>query len=137
MAELSTEPGWVVHKGSKRKISYGDIAKQAKLPDPLPEVKPEELKQPAQFRYLGKNIPRVDIPHKVNGTAKYGIDMQLPNMVYAAILRPPVQGEQAEQIDDGAAKGVKGIVKIVKLPMGVGVIGETVEGTKKAKARSR
>jgi isoquinoline 1-oxidoreductase beta subunit len=134
MAELSTEPGWVVHKGSKRKISYGDIAKHAKLPDPLPEVKPEDLKKPAQYRYLGKDVPRVDIPHKVNGTAKYGIDVQLPNMVYAAILRPPVQGEQADEIDDSAAKGVKGILQIVKLPMGVGIIGETVEGTKKAKA---
>jgi isoquinoline 1-oxidoreductase beta subunit len=134
MAELSTEPGWVVHKGSKRKISYGDIAKTAKLPDPMPEVKADQLKKPAQYRYLGKDIPRVDIPHKVDGTAKYGIDVQLPNMVYAAMLRPPVQGETAEQIDDSAAKRVKGVLQIVKLPMGVGIIGDTVEGTKKAKA---
>lgn len=133
-SELVTEPGWVVHKGSKRKLSYGDIAKHAKLPDPMPEVGKDDLKQAAQYRYLGKSQARVDVPLKVNGTAKYGIDTELPGMVYAAVLHPAVQGETPQQVDDAAAKAVKGIIDIVKLPHGVGVIGDTVEGTKKAKA---
>jgi isoquinoline 1-oxidoreductase subunit beta len=134
VGELTTEPSVVVHKASGRKISYGALAKKAKVPDPLPEVTTADLKPAAQFRYVGKDVPRYEVALKVNGTAQYGIDTQRPNMLYGAILRAPVQGESPEQIDDAAAKAVKGIVQIVKLPYGVGIIGDTVEGTKKAKA---
>ena len=133
-SELTTEPGFVVHAPSKRKLSYGQIAKHAKLPDPMPEAGKDDLKTPAQYRYLGKQVPRVDVPLKVNGAAKYGLDTQIPGMIYAAMLHPPVQGESPQQVDDAAARSVKGVIDIVKLPVGVGVVGDTVEATKKAKA---
>ena len=60
-------------------------------------------------------MPRVDAPSKVNGTAAYGIDVQLPDMLYAAVLYPPVQYQKPEQIDDTAAKAVKGVVNVVPL----------------------
>ena len=131
--ELSTENGTVIHKKSGKKISYGTLAKTAKVPSPLPEVKKEELKSPSSYRYIGKDIPRVDVPLKVNGSGKYGQDTQLPGMLYAAVLHPPVQGEKPEAVDDAAAKAVKGIKQIIPMPFGVAVIGDTVEGTKKAK----
>lgn len=132
--ELTTENGTVVHKKSGKKISYGALAKTAKVPDPMPEVKKEELKPASAYRYIGKDVPRVDVPSKVNGTGKYGQDTQLPGMLYAAVLHPPVQGEKPEQVDDAAARAVKGIKSIMPMPFGVAVIGDTVEGTKKAKA---
>jgi isoquinoline 1-oxidoreductase subunit beta len=131
--ELTTEPGMVVHAKSNRKISYGDIAKTATVPNPLPEVTKADLKPASQFRYIGRDTGRVDVPSKVNGTAQYGIDVQLPGMLYASVLFPQVQYEKAEQIDDAAAKAVKGVVKVVPLPSGVGVIAETVEAAMKAK----
>ena len=106
---------------------YGEIVKTAKVPNPLPAVTKADLKPNSQFRLIGKDIERVDGPSKVNGTAQYGIDVQLPGMLYASVLFPQVQYEKAEQIDDAAAKAVKGVVKIVPLPSGVGVIAETVE----------
>ena len=133
-AELTTERGMVVHKKSGKKLSYGALARKAKVPDPMPQATKADLKKPSEFRILGKNLARVDVPLKVNGSAKYGIDTELPNMLYAAVLRPPVQGEKPVSIDDSAAKAVKGIVKIVTIPTGVGIIGDTVWGTKKAKA---
>jgi isoquinoline 1-oxidoreductase subunit beta len=133
-SELTTEPGFVVHAPSKRKLSYGQIAKHAKLPDPMPEVGKNDLKTPTQYRYLGKQVPRVDVPLKVNGAARYGLDTQIPGMIYAAMLHPPVQGESPQQVDDAAARAVKGIIDIVKLPVGVGVVCETVEAANKAKA---
>jgi isoquinoline 1-oxidoreductase beta subunit len=133
VGELTTEPSMVVHAKSGRKISYGELAKTAKVPAQMAEVTPADYKPLAQCRYIGKDIPRVDVPSKVNGTAKYGIDTQLPNMLYGAVLRAPVQGEKPDRIDDAAAKAVKGVVQIVPLPYGVGVIGRTVESTKKAK----
>jgi isoquinoline 1-oxidoreductase subunit beta len=137
--ELTTEPGMVVHAKSNRKISYGDIAKTATVPNPVPEVTKADLKPASQFRLIGHDVGRVDVPLKVNGTAKYGIDTQLPGMLYASVLFPLVQYEKPEQIDDAAAKAVKGVVKIVPLQPGPGVIGgvgviaETPEAAMKAK----
>lgn len=76
--ELTTEPGMVVHAKSNRKISYGDIAKTATVPNPLPEVTKADLKPASQFRLIGKDTGRIDVPSKVNGTAQFGIDVQIP-----------------------------------------------------------
>jgi len=138
--ELTTEPGMVVHAKSKRKISYGDLAKTATVPNPLPEVTKADLKPNSQFRLIGKDTGRVDVPSKVNGTAQYGIDTELPDMLYASVLFPPVQYEGPDQIDDAAAKAVKGVVKIVPLQPGPGVIGgvgviaETIDASMRAKS---
>lgn len=133
VGELSTEPNVVVHSKSGRRMTYGEIAKVAKVPNPLPAVSKGDLKPNSQFRLIGKDTGRVDVPSKVNGTAQYGIDTQLPNMLYGAVLYPEVQHEKAVHIDDAAAKKVKGVVKIVPLPVGVGVLAETVEGAMRAK----
>lgn len=134
VAELTTSNGMVIHKKSGKKISYGALAKIAKVPNPMPEATKDDLKPAASYRYIGKDIPRVDVPSKVNGTGKYGQDTELPNMLYAAVLHPPVEGETPATVDDSAAKAVKGITAVTPMPFGVAVIGDTVEGTKKAKA---
>lgn len=132
--ELNTVPGMVVHKKSGRKVGYGDLAKRAKVPDALPAVSKADLKPLSQCRYIGKDLARVDVPAKVNGSAQYGIDTQLPNMLYASVLHAPVQGEKPEKVDDAAAKVVKGVVAVTSLPHGVAVIGNTLESTIKGKA---
>jgi isoquinoline 1-oxidoreductase subunit beta len=138
--ELTTEPGMVVHAKSGRKISYGDLAKNATVPNPLPEVTKADLKPNSQFRLIGKDTGRIDVPSKVNGTAQYGIDTELPDMLYASVLFPPVQYEGPGEIDDAAAKAVKGVVKIVPLQPGPGVIGgvgvvaETIDAAMRAKS---
>ena len=132
--ELTTEPGMVVHAKSNRKISYGDIAKTATVPNPLPEVTKADLKPASQFRLIGKDTGRLDVPSKVNGTAQYGIDTQLPACCTRRCCSRRYSTRSAEQIDDAAAKAVKGVVKIVTLPSGVGVIAETVDAAMKAKA---
>jgi isoquinoline 1-oxidoreductase beta subunit len=132
-AELTTEPSVVVHKASGRRLSYGEIAAFATAPAELPGIEEKDLKSPANFRLIGKDVPRVDVPSKVTGAAKYAIDVQIPDMVYAAVLQPPYPGGAPQTIDDTAARKVAGITDIVKLPEGVGVIGTTVEGTQAAK----
>src|SRR5258708_1019675 len=134
VSELTTEPNKVVHKKSGRTLGYGDIAKAGKLPDPLPQATVDDLKPVAQWRYIrNPKMTRIDVASQIDGSAKFGMDMQLPNMLYGAVLRAPVQGEKPETIDDAAAKAVKGVMQIVPLPYGVGMIGRTVEATKKAK----
>src|SRR5438067_203850 len=125
VAELITEPSVVVHAKSGRRLSYGEIAAFAQIPAKAPEIKPEELKKTSEFRYIGKDTLRVELPSKVNGSAKYAIDVQVPGMIYATVLRAPVEGAAPERINDAKAKSIAGIIRIVRLPYGVGVLAET------------
>lgn len=127
--ELSTEPSRVVHAASGQTLSYGQIAAAAEVPGSLPEVPESEYKARSEYRYLGTDVPRIDVPAKVDGSAEYGIDVQVPGMVYASVLRAPVEGEEPMQVDDGAARAIPGVTDVVTLPYGVAVVGETVEGT--------
>ncbi|AMN43480.1 xanthine dehydrogenase family protein molybdopterin-binding subunit [Rhodoplanes sp. Z2-YC6860] len=135
VAELSTEPSAVLHERSKRRLSYGEIAAFAKAPAELPKIAESDLKQPAAFRYIGKDLPRRDVAAKTTGSAKYGIDVQVPGMVYAAVLHSPYQGGEPDTIEDTAARAIPGVSDIVKIPGGVAVIGNSVEATQAAKNR--
>jgi isoquinoline 1-oxidoreductase beta subunit len=123
--ELTTEPSAVVHANSGRRLSYGEIAAFAQVPEKAPEIAPEQLKKPGQWRLIGKDVMRVELPTKVNGTAHYSIDQQVPGMIYGAVVRAPVEGSAPDRIDDAKAKAVPGVIAIVKLPYGVGVVAET------------
>jgi isoquinoline 1-oxidoreductase beta subunit len=123
--ELTTEPSMVVHVKSGRRLSYGDIAAIAEIPDNAPEIKPDQLKKAKDFRLIGKDVMRIELPGKVNGTARYAIDVQVPNMLYGSVLRAPVEGSVPDKIDDAKAKAVTGVVRVLRLPYGVGVLAET------------
>jgi isoquinoline 1-oxidoreductase subunit beta len=123
--ELTTEPSVVVHSKSGRKLTYGEIAAFAEIPAQAPQIKPEDLKKPANFRLITKDVMRAELPHKVNGSAQYSIDVQVPGMLYGAVLRSPVEGAAPEKFDEAKSAAIKGVVKVVKLPYGVGVVAET------------
>src|SRR5215510_4121432 len=130
-AELTTDKSFVIHKKSNRRISYGDVAKFAKVPDEPPKVTEADLKKPKDFKLIGrKDIGRVDVPLKANGTAKYGIDVQVEGMVYASVLEAPVDGAKVEILNLGDVTKIKGVTKVIPLPFGVAVIGDTVEATR-------
>ena len=133
VAELSTEPSVVMHKSSGRRIGYGEIAAFAKVPEKLPAIEEADLKPVGNFRLIGPDIARIELPLKVTGKARYGMDVQVPGMVYAAVLQSPYPGGAPVQVDDVRARAVPGVTDIFKLPGGVGVIGTTVEGTQAAK----
>src|SRR5207302_10057499 len=98
--ELTTEPSVVVHAKSGRRLGYGEIAAFAEVPAKAPEIKPEELKKPADFRLISKDVMRVELPTKVNGTARYSIDVQVPGMLYGAVVRAPIEGAAPETVDE-------------------------------------
>lgn len=134
VGELSTAPGVVVHQASGRRIGYGEIAAFASVPQELPRIEARDLKPAARFRLIGADIARIDVPLKVRGAAQYGMDVQVPGMVYAAVLQSPYAGGAPVEVDDTRARAVPGVSAIVQLPEGVGVIGTTVESTQAAKA---
>lgn len=129
VVELETEPSRVMHPASGRSMSYGQIAAIAEVPETLAEVDESEYKSADEYRYLGKDVARIDVPAKSDGTAKFGIDAQVPGMVYASILRTPVEGEEPLDVNDTAARAVDGVTDIVSLPYGIAVVGDTVEAT--------
>jgi isoquinoline 1-oxidoreductase beta subunit len=131
--ELTTEPSVVVHRATGRTLSYGQVAASGRFPDSISEVTLTDLKPVADWRYLGKNLPRIDIPSKVDGSAFFGIDILLPGLLYGAVARPLVQGEVPISIDDAAAQPIRGVKKIVTLPYGVGVIADDVWAAKKGR----
>ncbi len=122
---LRTEPGFVVD-GAGKKLSYGAIASFAKVPSPLPAVEKDELKDKSQFRYIGKPMPRRDTPLKVNGTAQYAIDVDLPGMVYATARHTPVHGGTPESWNEAKVKSMRGVIGIVRLPDGVAVLADSL-----------
>ncbi len=115
-ATLRTEDG-MVYNGSK-KLSYGRLADAASK---LPVPEKVTLKDPASFRYLGKPMKRLDAPMKVDGSAKFGIDMRVPGMLFAVVARPPIVGAKLGKIDDSAARAVAGVVDVKTVPSGVAV----------------
>ncbi len=133
LAELATIPGVVLHEKSGRRLTYGEIVAFAEIPATAPEITPGQLKKASDFRLIGKDVRRVELPTKVNGTAQYSIDVQVPGMIYAAVLRSPVEGGAPDKIDDAAAREVEGVIRTVRLSYGVGVLAETPWAAFKAK----
>ncbi len=135
LAELSTEPNMVVHAASGRRISYGDVVQFAAVPAEPPKITEADLKKPSQFRLIGRqDIGRVDVPSKTNGSATYGIDVRLPGMLYASVLESPSEGARPVKVNQDELMRIPGVKKVLALPFGVAVIGDTVHATRKARS---
>ncbi len=107
---------FVVHAKSNRKLAYGELVAAASTAI-APQQDAIRLKTPDQFRYIGKDIPIVDLKPIVTGQATFGIDARMPGMVYAAIERPPVMGAALKSCDDAEAKQMKGVEQVVMLDL--------------------
>lgn len=116
--ELVVRDSVVSHPKSKKSMTFAEIVKSGKItktftPDELKAIK---LKTPDKYTMIGVSVPQLDIPSKTNGTAKYGIDVMLPGMVYGKIVTPPVRfGATVKSVDDAEAKKVPGFIKAVIL----------------------
>ncbi len=115
-SELSTQPSVVVHAKSGGRLTYGEIASFAKMPDTLPAVSEKDLKDPSQFRLIGHDVPRTDVPSKTNGSATYSIDIRLPNMAYATVVRAPALGATPVSVNDAEVSKMPGVLKVMQFP---------------------
>jgi len=134
--DCTAERGVVRHLPTGRSIAYGDIVAKVPITKTLSEddLKKIRLKEPSEYRVVGKWIPRLDIPEKTNGRARFGIDTFLPGMVYAKVAYPPTrEAGKHTAVDDSAAKKVKGYVATVVTPGLVAVVATTYENAVKAR----
>jgi isoquinoline 1-oxidoreductase beta subunit len=111
-SSLRTRDGMVLGAGGKR-IAYGELAEVA-MAQPVPEK--VALKDPKSFRLIGRPTTRLDAKAKSSGRQSYGIDMRLPGMLTAVVARPPVFGAKLKSVDDSAAKAVKGVRAVLRVP---------------------
>ncbi len=132
-AEIVAEKSVLKHAASNRQMTYGEAAAQAKGPVEAPAVDKSMLKPMSQFKIIGTDQPRVDLPAKSNGTAQFGIDFRMPGMVWASVLYTPVQGDKPETVDDAEARAVKGVKDVIKLPFGVAVVADSFSTARKAR----
>ena len=123
-ASCKAENGAVLHAASNRRASYGELAdKAATLPIPTDVT----LKTAKDYKIVGKPIPRIDTPAKVNGSAEYGIDFRLPGMKYAVLARCPVIGGKVASLDDKETKKIPGVSYVGKIgDSSVAVVAESV-----------
>jgi isoquinoline 1-oxidoreductase beta subunit len=111
--ECKAENGVVIHPASGRKVKYGAVASKAATVQLDAEP---AIKTPDQFTLLGKSLPRLDVPLKVNGAAVFGIDVRLPDMLYAAVLTCPVFGGKLKSYNFDAIKNMPGVKAAVEIP---------------------
>ncbi|MEW5916002.1 MAG: molybdopterin cofactor-binding domain-containing protein [Gemmatimonadota bacterium] len=131
-ATCHTERSAVHHAATGRQIRYADlVADAARLPVPS-NVRP---KTADQRRIVGTRQRRLDAPSIVDGSARFGIDVRVPGMLFACILRPPVPGATVTRIDSAAALGVSGVRSVTPISAGVAVVAEKTWPALKGRAR--
>lgn len=110
-SECTTQAGFVIHRDGRR-LGYGELVVSAAAMDDLPFT----LKDPADFRLIGKPTPRLDVNDKINGRAQFGMDIRIPGLIHAAIVMCPVSGGSLTSFDSSTVSKMPGIVDVIALP---------------------
>ncbi|MFJ4395083.1 molybdopterin cofactor-binding domain-containing protein [Pseudomonas sp. NPDC089396] len=124
LGELSTEPGKVLHTASGRALTYGELAGRA-MDLPVPDPTSVKLRDPSQFRWIGKPVRRVDAYDKSTGKAQYTIDIKVDGMLHAAVQHAPRLGMTVGNLrNEEQVKGLPGVHSVHRLPGAVAVVAE-------------
>jgi isoquinoline 1-oxidoreductase beta subunit len=116
------ESGKVIHIKSRRSARFGDLVEAAAMLTPPPNP---PLKNEKDWSLIGKSLPRVENPSKIDGSAIFGIDFKLPGLVHAAVRQCPVFGGDVASFDRTSIAGFPGIIDVVRIPNGIAVVAET------------
>ncbi len=133
LVELRTEKGQVFHDAGGHVITYGELVPHLHIPETLPEIPEEALKDPKDFQLIGKDLPRTDIPHKTNGAAKFAIDLRLPGMLYAVLERGTMHGASPVLNNEEEILAMQGVVKLVPMDHAIGILASRLEEALAAK----
>jgi isoquinoline 1-oxidoreductase subunit beta len=118
LAECVAIDGAIHHQPSGRVATYGELVNEASAQS----VSRVKLKDPADWKWIGKSLDRLDMGPKVDGSGIYGIDVTMPGLLTAVIVRPPVRGAALVRVDDAPARTRRGVVDVIALPQGVAVV---------------
>jgi isoquinoline 1-oxidoreductase beta subunit len=132
--EVRVARGVLSHAGTGRRATFGDLAAKASVLPPPVDVK---LKDPKDFTLIGRRLPRLDGRPKTDGSARFTIDVYLPDMLTALIARPPRFGARVRSFDRAAALQVKGVTDVVQVPAGVAVLARSTWAARKGRQALR
>src|SRR5258705_2367282 len=132
--DLSVSESKVIHSHSGRYLTFGQLAAAA-AKEQVPE-KPR-LRAQKELLLIGQPLDRLDVPPKVNGSARFGLDLEAPNMLYAAVRHGPAYGSTVSAIEDAKAKTMPGVRLIMAVPQGVAVVADQYWQAVKALAEVR
>jgi isoquinoline 1-oxidoreductase subunit beta len=118
-SECAAASSVVTHGPSGRTLRYGELAADAAK---VTLAEEPAIKTPDKFTFIGKPMRRIDVVHKIDGSAKFGIDAQVPGMVFAAINACPVPGGKLKSVDDSVLVGAPGVIRMVRLDNAVAVV---------------
>ena len=133
LEELTTGPHEVIHEGSNQKIGFGELVPFLTMPETLPDFETGGLKDPKDFRLIGSEIPRTEIPEKVDGSALFAIDLRLPDMVYGVLERGKRHGAKPTLTNESDILAMEGVLKIVPYDYAIGVVATSLEAALAAK----
>ncbi len=119
--DCDTNSGYVIQIATGDRLSYGELATLAAT---LPVPDTAFLKEPEEFKLLGKSQPRLDGPAKVDGSAEFGIDIQMPGLLTAMVVRCPVYGGKLKRFDATQAKAIEGVREVIAIKTGLAVIAD-------------
>src|SRR5437868_5841711 len=120
-SECAAAMSKITHKPTGRAFRFGELAVEAAA---IKLDKEPALKRPDQYKFIGRRLARLDVPLKINGSAKYGIDLEVPGMVRAAIIKSPVFGGTVKSVNEGAIASRRGVLQVVKLKDAVAVVAD-------------
>ncbi|MCK5442321.1 MAG: xanthine dehydrogenase family protein molybdopterin-binding subunit [Maribacter sp.] len=127
ISELQVSNSIVIHDKTNKKISFGDLVPFLVMPETLPEFTNEQLKISKDFKLIGTDVPRTEIPSKVDGSAQFAIDVRLPSMVYGVLERGKLHGSQPTLLNEAEILAHEGVLKIIKFDYAIGLIAKTLE----------
>ena len=130
LSQLSVDKGIVYDAERKRHAAFGSLVKTA-VTLPVPEK--AQLKDPKDFKLIGRKVARVDVPAKCDGSAQFALDVDQPGQLVALLKRPPLFGASVKSYDASAASAVPGVIKVVEVPRGVAVIARNFWAAKKGR----
>ncbi|MGY4664735.1 isoquinoline 1-oxidoreductase beta subunit [Pseudomonas chlororaphis] len=130
VSSLRTDTGRVIHDASDRSATYGELAVDAVGIEPPANPK---LKDPKNFKIIGKPLRRIDAMTKVDGSGKFGMDAYVPGMLIAVLARPPLFGGKISHVDATVAKAMPNVVGVYETPQGVAVVAKDFWSAKRAR----
>jgi len=130
VSEITVERGVLKHAVSGKSANFGALAGKAAAQRVPASV---TVKDPKDFRLIGQYVPRLDTPAKTDGTARFALDINFPEMVTTVIERPPLFGATVRSVEVAAAKAIPGVIEVVQVPAGVAVVGKSFWAAKQGR----
>jgi isoquinoline 1-oxidoreductase beta subunit len=129
-ASCRTDNGQVIHADSGRRLTYGQLVEKASRLTPPQNV---AVKDPKNFKLVGKPTKRLDTPDKTNGKAVFGLDVNVPGMLVAVVARPPVFGGKVKSFNGEKAKAIPGVRQVIEIERGVAIVADGFWPAKRAR----